>query len=77
VSDAWVIEPSGPLRGEVQVRGSKNAVTKHMVAALLGQGPSTLTNVPDVGDVEITSRMLTAVGATVERDGDSITVVPP
>ena len=72
-----MIEPSGPLRGEVQVRGSKNAVTKHMVAALLGQGPSTMTNVPDVGDVEITSRMLTAIGATVERYGDSITVVPP
>jgi UDP-N-acetylglucosamine 1-carboxyvinyltransferase len=77
MSDAWVIEPSGPLRGQVKVRGSKNAVTKHMVAALLGTGPSTVTNVPEVGDVDITARMLTAVGASVERNGDSITVVPP
>ncbi|MGH9094210.1 MAG: UDP-N-acetylglucosamine 1-carboxyvinyltransferase [Acidimicrobiales bacterium] len=76
-SDAWLIEPNGPLRGEVQVRGSKNAVTKHMVAALLGSGPSTISNVPDVGDVEITSRILEAVGGKVERAGDSITVVPP
>ena len=75
--DAWAIEPSGPLRGEVQVRGSKNEVTKHMVAALLGRGPSTITNVPEVGDVDITAGMLCAVGATVDRDGDAITVVPP
>jgi UDP-N-acetylglucosamine 1-carboxyvinyltransferase len=77
VSDAWSIEPNGPLRGEVEVRGSKNAVTKHMVAALLGQGPSTISNVPDIGDVEITSRILEAVGAGVERDGDTLTVHPP
>jgi UDP-N-acetylglucosamine 1-carboxyvinyltransferase len=77
VSDAWLIEPSGPLRGEVEVRGSKNAVTKHMVAAILGSGPSTITNVPDVGDVDITARILTAVGAEVERAGDSITISPP
>jgi len=72
-----VIEPNGPLRGEVAVRGSKNAVTKHMVAALLGREPSTITNVPEVGDVDITTQILQAVGAGVERDGDRITVTPP
>ena len=76
VSDAWLIEPAGPLRGEVEVRGSKNAVTKHMVAAILGHGPSTITNVPDVGDVDITAGILTAIGAGVERTGDSLTVDP-
>ena len=59
------------------MHGSKNAVTKHMVAALLGAEPSTISNVPDVGDVEITARILRAVGATVERNGDRLTVVPP
>ncbi|MHB1536705.1 MAG: UDP-N-acetylglucosamine 1-carboxyvinyltransferase [Acidimicrobiales bacterium] len=76
-SDAWLIEPTGPLRGEVQVRGSKNAVTKHMVAALLGEGPSTITNVPDVGDVEITAGILRAIGAEVQREGDAVTVTRP
>ena len=37
---AWHIEPSGPLRGDVRVSGSKNAVTKHMVAALMADTPS-------------------------------------
>ncbi len=77
MSDAWLIEPSGPLRGEVEVHGSKNAVTKHMVAAILGAGPSTIANVPDVGDVEITTKILEAIGASVERTGDTLTVAPP
>jgi len=77
VYDAWVIEPAGPLRGEVEVHGSKNAVTKHMVAAILGDGPSTITNVPEVGDVDITAGILTAVGASVEMSGDALTITPP
>ncbi len=45
-AEAWRIEPTGPLRGDVRVAGSKNAVTKHMVAALMADSPSTITNAP-------------------------------
>ena len=72
----WKIDPTGPLRGDVTVRGSKNAVTKHMVAAMLGSGPSSIANAPRVGDVEITAQMLRAVGCSVERDGDTLHVEP-
>jgi UDP-N-acetylglucosamine 1-carboxyvinyltransferase len=72
----WKIDPTGPLRGDVTVRGSKNAVTKHMVAAMLGSGPRTIGNAPRVGDVEITAQMLRAVGCAVERDGDTLHVEP-
>ena len=72
----WKIDPTGPLRGDVAVRGSKNAVTKHMVAAMLGQGPSTIGNAPRVGDVEITAEMLRAVGCSVEREGDTLHIEP-
>jgi UDP-N-acetylglucosamine 1-carboxyvinyltransferase len=71
---AWRIDPTGPLRGDVTVRGSKNAVTKHLVAAFLGEGASRIGNTPRVGDVEITASMLRAVGCGVERDGDTIIV---
>lgn len=64
----WSVTPSGPLRGDVHVRGSKNAVTKHMVAALLGEQPSTIRNVPEVGDVAITRDMLRSLGVEVEHD---------
>lgn len=72
----WEIEPSGPLRGDVTVRGAKNAVSKHMVAAMLGQGPSVIRNAPAVGEVEITAAMLTHLGMSVQRDGADITVAP-
>jgi UDP-N-acetylglucosamine 1-carboxyvinyltransferase len=74
VTQTWQVEPSGPLRGDIHVHGSKNAVTKHMVAAMLGEGPSTIGNAPEVGDVDITSAMLEAVGFGVTRNGDELTI---
>ncbi|MGH9190642.1 MAG: UDP-N-acetylglucosamine 1-carboxyvinyltransferase [Acidimicrobiales bacterium] len=78
---AWEIEPAGPLRGEVRISGAKNAVTKLMVAALLADAPSTITNCPRLGDVDITAGMLRSVGAGVAveaagDDGSAITVDP-
>ena len=75
-AEAWHIRPNGPLVGEVQVSGSKNAVTKHMVAAMLGTQPGTITNAPDVGDVGITADILTSLGVGVDIDGDRITIDP-
>jgi len=75
-SGTWRIQPSGPLRGDVRVRGSKNAITKHLVAAMMAARPSTIHNAPDVGDVDITSEILESLGVGVERDGSSITVHP-
>lgn len=60
------------------VRGSKNAVTKHMVAAVLGEGPSTIRSVPEVGDVAITADILRSLGVGVHHDeaAGTITVEP-
>lgn len=75
---AWSVAPSGPLRGDVFVRGSKNAVTKHMVAAVLGESPSIIRRVPEVGDVAITADILRSLGVAVEHDqaAGEITVEP-
>ena len=62
-----------PLTGEVTVRGAKNLVPKAMVAALLGNGPSLLRNVPQISDVRIVTGLLEAHGVTVspgEQPGD-------
>jgi len=72
--EVWIIEPSGPLRGDVEVRGSKNGVSKHMVAAMLGTGESTIQNAPEVGEVEITAAMLRALGIDVEISQREITI---
>jgi len=77
----WGIEPAGPLRGEVRISGSKNAVTKLMVASLLADGPSTILNAPELGDVDITASMLRSLGAGVDVErmpegGTTILVEP-
>lgn len=70
----WRIEPVGPLTGDVTVKGSKNAVSKHMVAALLGATPSTVRNCPDIGEVPITAGMLRSLGAFVDVEADTVRI---
>jgi len=58
----------GPrLEGEVRVSGSKNATLPLMAAALLGEGPTTLRNVPDLADVTTLLQLLRTMGADAER----------
>src|SRR2546421_12090203 len=72
---AYRIEGGRPVVGEIKCLGAKNFVTKAMVAALLGDTPTTLTNVPPIGDVDITKEMLTSVGVTVEYVADGIMTI--
>ncbi len=68
--DVLVVSGGNPLVGEITVRGAKNLVPKAMVAAVLGDDPSTLSNVPRIRDVEIVRNLLELHGVTV-RDGSS------
>jgi len=74
LTPAWVVNSVGPLNGDIVVRGSKNAVTKHLVAAMLCPAISTVRNVPDIGDVDITVQMLQALGCDIQREGSDISV---
>lgn len=73
-NNSWRIEPVGPLRGDVTVKGSKNAVSKHMVAGLLGSTPSTVRNCPDLSEVGITAGMLRSLGAFVDVEADTVRI---
>jgi UDP-N-acetylglucosamine 1-carboxyvinyltransferase len=74
---AYRIEGGYPVEGEITCLGAKNFAIKAMVAALLGDTPTTLTNVPAIGDVDITAELLTSVGVTVERlDNDQLRIDP-
>lgn len=57
-----------PLSGRVDLKGAKNLVTKAMVAALLGETPSTLLDVPHISDVEVVSRLLNLHGVSISHD---------
>jgi UDP-N-acetylglucosamine 1-carboxyvinyltransferase len=56
------------LVGEVRVTGAKNSVLKLMAAALLAEGTTTLTEVPEILDVEIMAELLRRLGCHVLHD---------
>jgi UDP-N-acetylglucosamine 1-carboxyvinyltransferase len=64
-SDQIVITGGNPLKGRIRVRGAKNLATKAMVAALLGETPSVLRDVPDISDVEVVRGLLEVYGVVV------------
>lgn len=76
-TDAYMIEGGEPVVGEIQCLGAKNFATKAMVAALLGETPTTLTNVPPIGDVDITREMLCSIGVQVEAPDDGVLRIDP
>ncbi|MEN9678999.1 MAG: hypothetical protein RLZ57_128 [Actinomycetota bacterium] len=65
------------LIGEVSVPGAKNSVLKLMAASLLAVGKTTITNVPDILDVDIMSDLLSRLGCTVERNDNVVTIDVP
>jgi UDP-N-acetylglucosamine 1-carboxyvinyltransferase len=56
------------LSGTVKVSGAKNSALKLMAATLLAPGKSTITNLPEIADVEYMGELLTRLGCTVLID---------
>jgi UDP-N-acetylglucosamine 1-carboxyvinyltransferase len=72
---AYKIVGGNPIEGEITCFGAKNFTTKAMIAALLGSTKTTLTNVPPIGDVEITADMLMSMGVKIDWDKPAKTMV--
>lgn len=72
MSSSIVVTGGNSLEGSVQILGAKNAVLKHLVAALLAPGEHIIENVPRIVDVEIMGRVLEHVGARCTRDGTTV-----
>jgi UDP-N-acetylglucosamine 1-carboxyvinyltransferase len=72
LADTLAIRGGKPLRGEVTIRGAKNALPKIMVATLLTEEPCVLRNVADVADVEIISDLIRALGGEVTADSGTL-----
>ncbi|MEM4658376.1 MAG: hypothetical protein QXX77_08160, partial [Candidatus Methanosuratincola sp.] len=60
--DKIIIEGGARLSGEVTISGAKNAILPLMAAALLADGESTFTNVPDLADVRTMAKLLEMLG---------------
>ena len=70
-----VVKGGLPLNGEVELRGAKNAVPKHLVAALLTRDPCTVDNVPKIDDVHLMGELLGELEADVSVHGSAIDVL--
>ena len=66
-----------PLNGRIELKGAKNLVTKAMVAALLGETPSVLKDVPFISDVDIVSRLLQLHGVAITHSEDGVMSLDP
>ena len=64
-----IIEGGLPLHGTIQAGGSKNAALPILAATLLTPDPCTISNVPDVSDVQFMVKILQHLGACVEPLG--------
>lgn len=57
------------LSGQVRVAGFKHALVTTMAAAVVGRGPVTLENCPDIEETRILAALLTHMGARVTMRG--------
>ena len=69
--DVFVIQGGSRLSGELSVSGSKNAVLPMMASALLAEGITTLSNVPNLLDIGTMASLLQSLGCDVERSPDN------
>ncbi len=69
--DKILVRGGRELNGSIRVSGAKNAVLKHMCAALLTDEAITFTNVPvGLRDVRFLGQVLTHLGMTVALSSD-------
>jgi UDP-N-acetylglucosamine 1-carboxyvinyltransferase len=56
------------LDGQVRISGAKNAALPVLVATLLGDGPTTVSNIPQLRDISTTIELLGRMGVDVTID---------
>lgn len=64
----FMIEQSGPLRGDVEISGAKNAVLPIMAATILAEDTYEINDAPQLRDVDVMCRLLRQMGAEVDED---------
>ncbi len=72
----FIVQGGQPLKGTVQVGGSKNASLPILAATLLADTVSTLHNVPDISDVHAFLKILSGLGAEVSFENGTVKVNP-
>ena len=72
--DKFIINGGNSLNGTIEIGGAKNAVLPLMAAALLANGKSTLSHVPDLSDTRTMIRLLNIIGAETDFHEKLLTI---
>jgi UDP-N-acetylglucosamine 1-carboxyvinyltransferase len=73
--DKLIVEGGRPLEGRIPISGSKNAALPILIAAILAEGETILTNVPQLADIRTTIKLLSILGCETDVEGDTVRVV--
>lgn len=74
---SYKVNGGKPLKGDINISGSKNAVLGIIAAAMLIDGPCILENVPDISDVRIMLNLCESLGAEIEyKDEHTVRIDP-
>jgi UDP-N-acetylglucosamine 1-carboxyvinyltransferase len=66
----YIITGGKQLHGEVSIRGAKNASYKQIIASILSDQPTQLTNVPKISDIKITESIAKNIGSIINYNGE-------
>lgn len=72
--ESFLIKGGVPLRGTVEISGSKNAALPIMAAALLTDEPCVIRGIPDLSDTRFMAKILTSLGAEVSYGNGCLSV---
>jgi len=68
MNEKFIIQPTGPLHGNIEIGGAKNAVLPVLAATILSGQNCTIQNVPNLSDVEYMRCLLESLGAKTDWD---------
>ncbi|ELW89870.1 UDP-N-acetylglucosamine 1-carboxyvinyltransferase [Acinetobacter baumannii] len=70
--DKFLITGGVKLEGEVRISGAKNAALPLLASMILADSPITLTNVPNLKDVNTLVKLIGGLGVTISYENDTV-----
>ena len=71
-----IIEGGLPLKGRIRISGSKNAALPILLASIMVENGVTLSNVPNLRDINTTIKLLSLLGCAVEQNQGEVKIKP-
>lgn len=70
----FIIKGGNKLSGEISVKGAKNSALKIIPASILSDDEITITNLPDIEDVNKSLKLLKEIGAQISKTNDVVNI---